>query len=164
MGDPVHGDLVLVHAFEHGALCPRRGAVDLVTHHQVGEHRARLELELPALLVVDLTPVTSLGSRSGVNWMRRTEQSIDRASALASIVLPTPGTSSISRCPSASSTARANRTVTVLPMITCSIFATIVLALRANSSALIVPGSNSSPFSSPYSSAFIETSRWPEPC
>ena len=33
----------------------------------------------------------SLGSRSGVNWTRRTEQSIDRASALASIVLPTPG-------------------------------------------------------------------------
>ena len=38
-----------------------------------------------------LTPVTSLGSRSGVNWMRRTVQSIERASALASIVLPTPG-------------------------------------------------------------------------
>ncbi len=43
------------------------------------------------------TPVTSLGSRSGVNWIRRTEQSIDRASALASIVFPTPGTSSMSR-------------------------------------------------------------------
>ena len=37
------------------------------------------------------TPVTSLGSRSGVNWMRRTEQSMLRASDLASIVLPTPG-------------------------------------------------------------------------
>ena len=47
------------------------------------------------------TPVTSVGSRSGVNWMRRNEQSIDRAIALASIVLPTPGTSSISRWPSA---------------------------------------------------------------
>ena len=50
------------------------------------------------------TPVTSEGSRSGVNWMRRTVQSMERASALASIVLPTPGTSSISRWPSASST------------------------------------------------------------
>src|SRR5437868_11040183 len=58
-----------------------------------------------------LTPVTSLGSRSGVNWMRRTEQSIERANALASLVLPTPGTSSMSRCPSASITARASRTV-----------------------------------------------------
>ena len=43
------------------------------------------------------TPVTSEGSRSGVNWMRRTEQSMLRASALLSIVLPTPGTSSMSR-------------------------------------------------------------------
>ena len=43
------------------------------------------------------TPVMSLGSRSGVNWIRRTEQSIALASALASMVLPTPGTSSISR-------------------------------------------------------------------
>ena len=57
-----------------------------------------------------LTPVMSLGSRSGVNWMRRTEQSVDRASALASIVLPTPGTSSISTCPSASRTVSASRT------------------------------------------------------
>ena len=37
------------------------------------------------------TPVTSLGSRSGVNWTRRTVQSMERARALLSIVLPTPG-------------------------------------------------------------------------
>ncbi len=66
------------------------------------------------------TPVMSDGSRSGVNWMRRTEQSTERASALASIVLPTPGTSSISRCPSASSTVSASRTTSGLPSITCS--------------------------------------------
>ena len=59
------------------------------------------------------TPVTSLGSRSGVNWMRRKVQPIDLAKALASIVLPTPGTSSIRRWPwqmspmSASSTSAA---------------------------------------------------------
>ncbi len=35
----------------------------------------------------------SAGSRSGVNWMRETEQSTLRASARASMVLPTPGTS-----------------------------------------------------------------------
>ncbi len=47
-----------------------------------------------------LTPVRSLGSRSGVNWMRPTVQSMVRASALARVVLPTPGgTSSSSRCP-----------------------------------------------------------------
>ena len=41
----------------------------------------------------------SLGVMSGVNWMRLNEQSSDRASAEASVVLPTPGTSSISTWP-----------------------------------------------------------------
>ena len=36
-------------------------------------------------------PVTSVGSRSGVNWMRRNEHPRLFASALASIVLPVPG-------------------------------------------------------------------------
>src|SRR4051812_3877142 len=48
-----------------------------------------------------LTPVTSEGSRSGVNWRRENEQSSERASAFASIVFPTPGKSSMIRCPSA---------------------------------------------------------------
>src|SRR4051794_4445595 len=48
-----------------------------------------------------LTPVTSEGSRSGVNWSRENEQSSERASAFASIVFPTPGKSSMIRCPSA---------------------------------------------------------------
>ncbi len=67
-----------------------------------------------------LVPVTSDGSRSGVNWMRRTVQSTERASALASMVLPTPGTSSSSRWPSASSTVSAIRTASGLPSITLS--------------------------------------------
>src|SRR5215210_4384619 len=46
------------------------------------------------------TPVTSDGSRSGVNCMREKETSSDLATALASIVLPTPGKSSRIRCPS----------------------------------------------------------------
>src|SRR5436190_6879101 len=48
-----------------------------------------------------LTPVTSEGSRSGVNCRRENDTSIDRASAFASIVLPTPGKSSRIRWPSA---------------------------------------------------------------
>ena len=44
-----------------------------------------------------LTPVMSEGSRSGVNWMRRTVESMECASVFASRVLPTPGTSSMSR-------------------------------------------------------------------
>src|SRR2546421_12472098 len=46
------------------------------------------------------TPVTSDGSRSGVNWSRENEASNERASAFASIVFPTPGKSSRIRCPS----------------------------------------------------------------
>ena len=57
-----------------------------------------------------LTPVTSLGSTSGVNWMRANEQSSERASARASVVLPTPGTSSTSTWPSASSATTARST------------------------------------------------------
>src|SRR5437764_11723813 len=49
-----------------------------------------------------LTPVTSDGSRSGVNCRRENEQSTERASAFASVVLPTPGRSSMIRWPSAS--------------------------------------------------------------
>src|SRR5438874_6586856 len=47
-----------------------------------------------------LTPVTSDGSRSGVNCRRENSQSSERASAFASIVFPTPGKSSMIRCPS----------------------------------------------------------------
>jgi len=82
-----------------------------------------------------LTPVMSLGSRSGVNWIRRTEPSMDRASALASMVLPTPGTSSMSRCPSASRTISASLTASDLPSMTDS---TAVPTCRA------VPTSSSS--------------------
>src|ERR671930_1344293 len=46
------------------------------------------------------TPVTSDGSRSGVNWSRENEASSERAIAFASIVFPTPGKSSRIRCPS----------------------------------------------------------------
>src|SRR3954454_5443022 len=57
-----------------------------------------------------LTPVTSEGSRSGVNCRRENEQSSERARAFASIVFPTPGKSSMIRCPSATrhSTTRRN--------------------------------------------------------
>jgi hypothetical protein len=50
----------------------------------------------PAARSHTFTPTTSVGSRSGVNWMRPNGASIDWASALARVVLPTPGTSSTS--------------------------------------------------------------------
>src|SRR3984893_2810591 len=46
------------------------------------------------------TPVTSDGNRSGVNCMRENDMSSERASALASMVFPTPGKSSRIRWPS----------------------------------------------------------------
>jgi hypothetical protein len=49
-----------------------------------------------------LTPVTSEGRRSGVNCKRENAQSIERASAFARLVFPTPGKSSMIRCPSES--------------------------------------------------------------
>src|SRR5271165_6016944 len=48
-----------------------------------------------------VTPRTSLGSISLVNCRRWKLQATDRASAWARVVLPTPGTSSISKCPRA---------------------------------------------------------------
>ena len=50
----------------------------------------------PVLKLAMEKPVMSLGVMSGVNWMRLKEQSSDFASADASVVLPTPGTSSMS--------------------------------------------------------------------
>ncbi len=61
------------------------------------------------------TPVTSVGSRSGVNWIRRIVPSMEFATALAREVLPTPGTSSMSRWPSAAMHTRARRMTSRLP-------------------------------------------------
>src|SRR5260221_737269 len=68
------------------------------------------------------TPVTSEGSRSGVNWMRRKLQPSDRASAFASTVLPVPGTSSTRMCPRHSSATMASSTSWCLPKMTRSTF------------------------------------------
>ena len=57
-----------------------------------------------------VTPSTSLGSMSLVNCRRWKRQATDRASACASVVLPTPGTSSISRWPRASRQTSDSRT------------------------------------------------------
>src|SRR5437588_2221678 len=80
------------------------------------------------------TPVTSVGRRSGVNWILRKEQSMDRAMLLASMVFPTPGTSSIRRWPSATSAARARRTSRDLPWMTCSTFRWMASKSDANRS------------------------------
>src|SRR5579872_654145 len=72
-----------------------------------------------------LTPVTSDGRRSGVNWSRENEQSSERASAFASIVFPTPGKSSMIRCPSATRQSTTSRSVSAGACTTRARFAAI---------------------------------------
>src|SRR5437867_4127098 len=60
--------------------------------------------------------------------MRRNSPPIHFASAFESIVLPTPGTSSISRWPLQSNTRTAFSTVSFFPRITFSTWSTIFLA------------------------------------
>ena len=52
-------------------------------------------------------PVMSEGSRSEVNWILAKERSMVLARDRAKVVFPTPGTSSMRRCPSARKQVRA---------------------------------------------------------
>src|SRR3954452_1127693 len=71
------------------------------------------------------TPVTSDGRRPGGNWGREKEQSSERARAFASIVFPTPGKSSMIRCPSATRQSTVMRSVSSDACTTRRRFATI---------------------------------------
>ncbi len=53
VGLAVDGDLALLHGLQQRGLGLRRGTVDLVADHDLGEDRAWLELEVLALLVPD---------------------------------------------------------------------------------------------------------------
>src|SRR3954452_8116645 len=70
------------------------------------------------------TPVMSDGSRSGVNWIRENVESSERASALTSIVFPTPGKSSMIRCPSLTRHSTTIRSVSSSACTTRATFAT----------------------------------------
>src|SRR5438874_7589753 len=82
-----------------------------------------------------LTPVTSDGSRSGVNCRRENEQSSERASALASIVFPTPGKSSMIRWPSATRQRTTRRSVSFGAWTTRARFAAIAATRSAGAGA-----------------------------
>src|SRR3954449_1060922 len=82
------------------------------------------------------TPVTSDGRRSGVNWRREKEQSSERARAFASIVFPTPGKSSMIRCPSATRQSTVMRSVSSGACTTRRRFATIVSTRSAGAGAI----------------------------
>lgn len=65
VGLPVDGDLALLHRLQQRRLRLGRGAVDLVADHDLREDRAGLELEVPALLVVDGDPGDVRGQQVG---------------------------------------------------------------------------------------------------
>src|SRR5919201_5952296 len=81
------------------------------------------------------TPVTSDGSRSGVNCSRENEQSSERARAFASIVFPTPGKSSMIRWPSLIRQSTLRRSVSSGAWTTRARLSTIARAISAASAA-----------------------------
>src|ERR687895_858687 len=81
------------------------------------------------------TPVTSEGSRSGVNCRRENAQSSERESAFASIVFPTPGKSSMIRWPSLTRLRTANRSVSEGAWTTCATFSVTRVSASAEPTA-----------------------------
>ena len=76
----------------------------------------------PVLKLTMVKPVTSLGTTSGVNWMRLKEQSSDLAKAPARVVLPVPGTSSMSTWPLHSMAIKRSSITSSLPTMTLPMF------------------------------------------
>src|SRR3954469_1310172 len=88
-----------------------------------------------------LTPVMSVGSRSGVNWIRENEQSTERASAFTSIVFPTPGKSSMIRWPSLTRQRATGCSVSTSAWTTRATFSTMRSTVRADVAASTGRGS-----------------------
>src|SRR6185295_13998694 len=84
-------------------------------------------------------PVTSVGSRSGVHWIRLNDVPTLAASARASTVLATPGTSSSRMCPSQNQDTSDRTICDRLPTTTFSTLAMIFLAVVATSAIAPVP-------------------------
>ena len=106
---------------------------------QVGEDRARPEVELARPRSSTDAPVMSAGSRSGVNWTRGKASPVTVASERAMRVLATPGRSSRSTWPSARRPTRTSSSTWRLPTTARSISSRIALARAAVSSRLSSP-------------------------
>ena len=78
VGVDVDRDAALLHALEQARLGLRRGAVDLVDEHDVGEHRAGAELEPLLALVVDVGP-DDVGGEQVRGALDARELAVDRA-------------------------------------------------------------------------------------
>src|ERR1700716_4310717 len=84
------------------------------------------------------TPVMSEGTRSGVHWIRLNDSAKERATARASVVFPTPGTSSSSTCPSTRMAARSCSVAARFPTTMCPTCSTRRLAASLT---VVTPGS-----------------------
>jgi len=78
IGRAIHGDLTLAHALEQCRLGLRRGPVDLVAQHDVGEHRSGLELEVATFLVEGAHPGDVAGQQIR-GELDPLEDAVDRA-------------------------------------------------------------------------------------
>jgi len=90
-------------------------------------------------------PVTSPGSRSGVNWMRLAVPLMVCARVRASAVFPVPGTSSSSTWPWLTAVASTSSMTWRLPRMACSMLSAICLNASANHcacSGVVVMGSS----------------------
>ena len=95
-----------------------RGAVDFVGQQNVGEYRAALEFELLLDGGIDGDAQHVGGQHVAGELHALKLQSRARARAWPSVVLPTPGTPSISRWPRAKIETSARRTTSSLPRMT----------------------------------------------
>src|SRR5580698_8362183 len=109
----IHGDLRFVHRFQQRGLRLRRGAIDFVGHDDVRENRPGLEFEFLRRGIEDADADYVAGQQVGSEL-----NALERAAEGTSEVLPTPGTSSISKCPRASSVVSASWMTSSLPFTT----------------------------------------------
>ncbi len=61
----VDGDLPLAHGFQQSALRPRRGPIDFVGQHDIGEDRPGVEGELPRFRAIDAAAGNVAGQQVG---------------------------------------------------------------------------------------------------
>ena len=109
-------DAALLHGLQQPRLRLRRGAVDLVDEDDVREHRPRIELEAGLALVEDHRPDCIRREQIGRALNAENSAPTERATARARAVFPTPGWSSISTWPSASSATSSMRTASSLTL------------------------------------------------
>ena len=114
-------DTSFAHCLEERALCFRGRAVDFIREHDIGEDRSAAKVKCPPGLIENRNS-ENIRREQIAGELDPAECAVkNRASEWARVVLPTPGTSSISRCPSASRQTSASLMASGSPRTTASI-------------------------------------------